>query len=863
MGNPKSKSDVIRTPDYRLRVFVSSTLNELAEERNAVREAILRLRLAPVMFELGARPHPADDLYIAYLTQSHIFIGIYWQSYGWKAPNKPVSGLEDEYNLSIGLPRLLYIKRPAPNREPALIDLLNRIRNDNVGCYKPFDTADELKELVENDLALLLTERFEAARSKEQPQEQIGLQPLTNVPFPRNPLIGREHELRNGCDLLLRSDVALVTLTGPGGCGKSRLGIQIALELRERFKDGVYLVPLEAITDPGLVIPFIAKTIRAPEDLEGGIWIDALKSFLCTKEILLLLDNFEQVLPAAPQIADLLEACPQAKMLVTSRAPLHLRAEKELHVPPLALPPLKQSYDYQPLSQYAAVQLFIQRAQAVKPDFQITNANAPAVAEICHRLDGLPLAIELASARIRMFSPESLLERLKLSLDLLRGGTRDLPERQQTLRRAIEWSYKLLHEEEKQLLRQLSVFAGGWSFEAADAVCLINGEAPFNMFDGLERLIDLNLIKPPEEVNTELRFKMLETIREFSAQHLLETNEADRVRRLHAQFYLTLVEKADTELWSSGQIHWANRLDVEYTNVRVALEWSKRNAIDVGMKMCRALWRYWEMHNFIAESRVWLEEFIKLSPQPTIERAKVLLSAAASAIYQGDFVPARTHVEEAREIFQSLNDKRGVSSAFNELGLIASYQGDYDTARRSLEESLSIKRELGEQRSIANSINNLGLVACYQKDYKSAYDLFTECLAIFQLLDDISGIAMASGNLGLAAMHLGKLEEARERQNECLFLFNDIGDKDGMAECFERLAMLEIAENHYSQAALWFGVASVLRKEAGTVLPMAEQKEYEHQLAATRSQLGTTQFDSLWADGQSMTLEQAISDALK
>ncbi|MFW9975291.1 MAG: tetratricopeptide repeat protein [Candidatus Thorarchaeota archaeon] len=860
MEDSKSQTVVIRTPDYRLRVFVSSTLKELEEEREAVRQAILRLRLAPVMFELGARPHPADDLYQAYLAQSHIFIGIYWQSYGWIAPDKEISGLEDEYNLSTRMPRLLYIKNPAPDRAPALKDLLDKIRNQNVGCYKSFATPDELRELVENDLALLLTERFEASRQEEKQREDSAQHPLTNIPFPRNPLIGREQEVREACELLLQDNVALVTLTGPGGCGKSRLGIQIALELRDSFLDGVYLVLLEVISDPELVVPIIARTLGVTETREHTLF-DSLKAFLFQKKILLLLDNFEQVLPAASKIADLLEVCPRTKILVTSRSPLRLRAERELPVPPLELPPSKQISHLQPLSQYSAVQLFIQRAQSVKPDFRVTNENAPAIAEICYRLDGLPLAIELASARIRMLSPNALLQRLEHSFEVLRSGTRDSPERQQTLYSAIEWSYNLLNEHEKRLLRRLSVFVGGWTFEAADAICNADDDQRIDIFDGFEKLVDLNLIKSPQEVNGNLRLNILETIREFSHQRLIKSGETDVIRRHQARFYLALVEQAEPELRAHSQTRWVNQLDSEYGNIRAVLEWTRQHDAELGLKMCGALWRFWEMHSYIGEGRVWLETFSKLSLTPTKLRGKVLTAAAALAVYQGDFTVARTHVEEALSIHQYLDDKHGIAGAYNELGLIASYQGDYAIARQFLEQSLAIKRDLGDAWSIANSINNLGLLAGYQKDYASAYSLHKESLAIYRSLNDKSGVAIATGNLGHDAMHLNWFDEASKWQSESLQIFNEIGDTDGLAECFERLAILANARGNFKYAAQLFGTASALREISGTLPALADKEEYERELKMTRTKLDVTTFDEAWQEGYRISLEEALSRA--
>jgi predicted ATPase len=863
MNDPEVRSAVIRTPDYRLRVFVSSTLRELAEERDAVRHAILQLRLAPVMFELGARPHPADDLYQAYLAQSHVFIGIYWQSYGWVAPEKKLSGLEDEYNLSRAIPRLLYIKSPAPDREPALTGLLDRIRDENAGCYKSFATADELRELVENDLALLLSERFEAAGGRGLPGEAVGEHPLTNVPFPRNPLIGREHELRTGCDLLLRADVALVTLTGPGGSGKSRLGIEIALEVRDRFADGVYLVGLDVITDPDLVIPTIARILGVPEPTDGTTVDEVLKASACGKRLLLLLDNFEQVIAAAPRIAYLLEGCPHIKMLVTSRAPLRVRAEKELSVPPLALPPAGQVLESEPLSHYAAVQLFIQRAQAAKAGFEVTSENAPAVAEICHRLDGLPLAIELAAARIRMLSPRALLERMEHSFDVLGGGIRDLPERQRTLHAAIDWSHSLLGDEQKRLFRRLGAFVGGWTFEAVDTVCNAEGETPVDIFDGLERLVDLSLVVPPEEAGGELRFRSLETIREFATQRLAEAGEAESTRRLHAEFYATLAEQIEPEVRGSSHAQWADRLDAEYGNVHAALEWSRRHDADLGLRLCAAIWRYWESHSLIGEGRAWLESFVALNPSETAVRARALVALAALACYQGALHVARTRAEEGLSIYRHLDDETGVAHALNELGVIASYQGDYPAAKRSFEQSLAMKRGSGGRRAIANTINNLGLIAGYQGDYQGAYARHTECLAMYRALEEKLGVAVALGNLGHDAMHLGRLDDARELQIESTRLFHEIGDKDGLAECFERLAMLANANRDFERAARWFGVADVLRSEVATVLEVANQREYDSEFEVTRARLGAAAFDLVLAEGQRMPLDEAMAQAVK
>ncbi len=422
----RQAAPVIRTPDQRLRVFVSSTLGELADERAAANDAIRKLHLAPVLFELGARPHPPRDLYRAYLDQSHIFIGIYWQSYGWVAPGEEISGLEDEYVLSGGKPKLIYVKRPAPDREAGLGQLLDRVRSDDTVSYKPFDTPGELRELVENDLMVLLSERFETPT-----EEALNAGP-SNLPAALDRVVGRTHELEEVKDRLGRA--RLLTLVGTGGTGKTRLALEAATDLRDDFDDRVYFVDLAASRDLESVLSVTARAIGVREESNRPL-VDDLKEQIGTQRMLLLLDNFEQVTAAAPTMAELLRDCPELKELVTSREVLHVSGENVFPVPPLGLPETDGGHvSAEQLAHSEAIQLFVDRAQAVEPDFRLTEENAPAVAELCVGLDGLPLAIELATARLGLFSPQALVERLGDRLKLLRGGARDAPVRQQTLR---------------------------------------------------------------------------------------------------------------------------------------------------------------------------------------------------------------------------------------------------------------------------------------------------------------------------------------------------------------------------------------------------------------------------------------------
>jgi len=862
LSNPDARSAVIRTPDYRLRVFVSSTLEELADERDAVRRAVMRFRLAPVMFELGARPHPADDVYQAYLAQSHVFVGIYWQSYGWVAPGKTRSGLEDEYDLSAGLPRLLYIKSPAPEREPALDHLLARITEENAGCHKSFASAEELGELVENDLALLLTERFEATRGRELPSEAVGEHPLTNVPFPRNPLIDREQELKKGCDLLLHDDVALVTLTGPGGSGKSRLGIEIALEVRDRFADGVFLVGLDVITDPDLVIPTIARTLGVREPTDGTTVDDALKGSVCGKRLLLLLDNFEQVIAAAPRIARLLEGCPHTKMLVTSRAPLRLRAERELRVSPLALPPAGPMLELEPLSQYAAVQLFIQRAQAARAGFEVTNENAPAVAEICHRLDGLPLAIELAAARMRMLSPRALLERMEHSFDVLGGVISDLPERQRTLHATIDWSHSLLGEEQKRLFRRLGTFVGGWTFEAADAVCNAEGETPVDVFQALERLVDLSLVVPPEEVGGELRFRSLETIREFAVRHLVEAGEADPARRLHAEFFLKVAQQFGRKAAQRPLVRRDyDAVEAELDNVRAARVWLRGRRRDIDeIRLLSALRLFFYVRGYQTEARTFLNEALARAREvPPDVRADAVTACIWLAYRAGDYTAARVSCGELLALSASLPDPSVRARALGELGNVAAAESDYEGATELYEEAARMFRESGEKGRLSAVLGNLGEVVLCQGRLDRAEQLLVESVALAREAADPDGEAASLFALARTRLERGDREAAGGTLVAAIGIGADLGYPEVLAYCVTLAAELAAPFAPESAAQL-AGASEAALERLGIPLQKLEREAHERTLASLSALLGPRS-EELRARGRELGLEDAASSA--
>jgi predicted ATPase len=496
-------------------VFVSSTLGELAGERLAVSRAVSALRLTPVMFEVGARPHPPAEVYRAYLAQADVFIGVYWQQYGQLVPGAAISGLEEEFDLSGALPRLLYVKGPAPDREPRLAGLLARIKAESSASYRHFRSPAELGRLVREDLAVLLSERFAATRTMAAAPPPAATSGPARPPVGATSLLGRERAIGEVTGLVESPGVRLVTLTGPGGVGKTRLAVAAAERLRDRFGAGTAFVALEAVTDPGLVLAAVGRAAGA--DLaRTRSPLEALAETFGDGAWLLILDNLEQVIQVARDLAQLLTRCAGLAIVATSRAALGLQAEREYPVPPLPLPGGPGGASVAEVAASPAVALFVDRVRAMRPGFALTDGNAVAVAEICRRLEGLPLAIELAAARARLLDPPALLGRLAASLDALGTGAVDLPERQRTLRATVEWSAGLLPDPERSLLEVAAVFAGGWTVHAAARVAGLDEDRALELSEALARhsLIYLDRTEPRP------RTRMLDTVREFVAEHL-------------------------------------------------------------------------------------------------------------------------------------------------------------------------------------------------------------------------------------------------------------------------------------------------------------------------------------------------------
>lgn len=814
-----AKPRVILTPDRRLRVFISSTLKELADERIAARQAIVNLRLLPVMFEAGARPHPARDVYQAYIGQSHVFVGIYWQNYGWIGPGMGISGLEDEYNLSASLPRLIYIKTPAPDREPGLEKMLARLQHENTISYKRFASAAELGELLENDLALLLAESYQLATG---PVQQIDPLPATNIPCPRNQLLGRDRELQEVCELLSQPETGLVTFTGPGGTGKSRLALETALRMRSQFSDGAFLVPLTPVTDPSRVLGAIAECLELRESAQGRSADEILPKVLRTRQILLLLDNFEHILPAARCVAQLLETCPGLKILVTSRAPLRLRSEKLVLLPPLPLPRPEDAGDFALLSQFACVNLFVQRAQSVRPDFALNPGNASIVAEICRRLDGLPLAIELAAARIRLLAPLELLERLSHRLDVLRGGTRDLPDRQQTLRSAIDWSYDLLEAPAQTLLRHLAVFSGGWSLEAAEAVCNCHPEESATILEELDLLANFNLITPTEGAEGRHRFRMLETIHEYARERLMESGEFDEIRRRHARYVLHFAQEVEPRVRTSERRRWRKVLNQEMDNIRATLRWATQDpeSLPIGQELTIRLAYFWALCGYPGEGRKWCERLIAMMDDNTPPAIRAGLLGALGGIalmYSNIPSPMRT-LQESLRWARSAAQSQPLANCLLWTGAWALTHNDLSVARSCLEESLALFRLLDDKWSQALALHWLSNTALLRGDTPQSELLDEECMRLARLQGDPWIVSVPLFGVAQLALSRGELDKACSTLLELESVTRAIGDNWDLAWTLSDLAQIGLMRGEFAAAKKYAAEGLGLARDYGNNL---------------------------------------------
>jgi predicted ATPase/class 3 adenylate cyclase len=690
---------------------------------------------------------------------------------------------------------------------------------------------------------------------------------MNNLPAQPTPLVGRERELGEVRDLLRAEGVRLLTLTGPGGIGKTRLGLQVAADLLDEFEDGVFFATLAPITDPALVASAIAEPLGVVEagdqPLEEG-----LKGYLRGKELLLLLDNFEQVLGGAPLVGELLSECPKLKVLATSRSVLRVYGEQEYPVPPLELPSPGRLLPIDRLSQYEAVRLFIERAKAARPDFSVSDENAPAVAEICARLDGLPLAIELAAARIKLLPPGAMLERLGSRLKLLGGGARDLPERHQTLRGTIEWSHALLEEGERVLFARLAVFSGGRTLEAIEAVCNTEGDLPLDALEGVSSLLDKSLLRQEVGPEGEPRFVMLETIHEYARERLEASGEAEETRRLHAEYFLALAEEAEPELSGADELACLERLEAEHDNMRSALAWSLENEPEMAQRLAVALARFWEMRSYFSEGSRWLEAALRQSGRAeavtdAATRAKLLSEAGTFAWHRGDYDRAIVLHGQALEFYRQVGDDSGVAFALICLGTQRLENSDYEQAAPFYEEALAISRRIGDKSHIAMAIRSLAEVERQRGGYERAKTLGLECLSLYQEMSDEYNVATTVGWLGLLVIWSGDEHDLAERfLTEGLVLNRKIGNWAYGVYCLEGFAGLAVERGQGARAARLWGAAEALRESIGAPPTPEARPYYERSMAAARALLGERAWEAAFAEGSAMSAEEAAEYAL-
>ncbi len=972
----------IRTPDQRLRVFVSSTMGELAPEREAVRTAVRSLRLNPVMFELGARPHAPRDLYRSYLAQSDIFIGIYWQSYGWTAPEMDVSGLHDEYLLSEGRPRLIYVKRPAPDIQPELESLLDDVRASGDISYKSFESPGELAELVLDDLAVLLSERFTAAGGRSLPsgtltfmvtdvedstriveefggaygdvlgrfhrivdgsvtardgtvvdrdgdrissvfpdpmraveaavevQRSLGLGPLApgidlkariglhtgqatptgvgyvgidahramriaaaghggqivlssvthglvaddlaplgwsgrdlgtytlkglsraerlyqltvpgliptfaeprarravaaRLPLQLTSLVDRHEEVESLATILGRSDTRLVTLTGTGGIGKTRLGLAVAERVADGYPDGVFFVSLSALMDARQVTTAIADELHVTV---GSSALESLADALAHKQVLLLLDNFEQVVSAAADVVALLERCPGLNVLVTSRVALRVHGEHEYPVGPLPFPGPDERGD---INTFPAVQLFEERARAVRPDFEVSVDNAAHVAAIVRRLDGLPLAIELAAARLRMLTPAALAELLARSFDVLGHGPQGLPARQRTLRSTIDWSYALLTAEEKQVFRRVAVLADGWTLDAATAVA--GPEAAWVV----ESLVDKSLLRVEPDGSGVSRFRMLVTVRDFARDQLEGSGEAEEMHRRHGSYYASLAMGVGAGLTDTRQAATMSTLDLEWENLRDAADWLVAAADhETVVQMSHAIWVYLWLRGHVAEALRWLEGVADLSGDMANGWRGVMLWLRGGALYEmGEYQKAVAVLDESIRLVSAAGDDDSETWArFLRASALPAFDVDDVELEIELEEILARFQRASNPWGEAWVRSNLAMLAGSRGDLDSALEHVTESGRLAEVMGNSALAALATSSIGQVRLAMGDVAEGRASLSRSLEMHRTVSYREGLTYLLDGLASLAIAEGDGHRSMTAVGAAESLRERLG------------------------------------------------
>jgi predicted ATPase len=721
-----------------------------------------------------------------------------------------------------------------------------------------------------------------------------------NLPVQPTTFIGREEEITKIREMLLSETVQLVTLTGPGGTGKTRLSLETANRLIQHFRDGAFFVQLGDIIDPEQVVPRIAQELEVRSAGSQPLFQN-LKDFVRDRNILLILDNFEQLIPAAAVVAELLATAPSLRLLVTSRIRLNLRGEHEFPIFPLATPDTLRSVSLESLAENESVQLFVERAQAAQPNFTLTENNASPVAQICQRLDGLPLAIELAAARIKMLPPQAILARLSDRLKLLTGGAQDLPARQQTLRNTLDWSYGLLHAQEKTLYVRLAVFVGGFTLEDAEAVCNLKND--LDILEGISSLVNNSLLKQEETASGDVRFRMLETIHAYALERLSESGELPELQQRHANYFFGIVLRdATLGLASVQSTFWLNRLESEHANIQSALEWSLTNPAgrELALSALATLTWFWYRRGFFNEGRIWTDRLLAASGEgPIPVRAAALQMSSRMAMWRGDLKNAVARATEGLTVWQRLEDERRIPMSLMEtgvtlinvgkdreahallkeaealfkesgqsyfhaitlvhLGNVSLGLGNAEGAKGWLNKAYPLFKQIGEEWGLSFVLNNLGEVARVQGNYEQAYEYYKESEAHLRATGDQGDLARLIHTLGYIASHRGDDVLAQAQFRESLAMFRKLGNKRGIAECIAGLASLRAKQQKLHTAAQMLGAAEALLGASGAAWWPADRVEVEKTRSILETSLSKDEFAAAWQTGQGMTLDQAIA----
>jgi predicted ATPase/DNA-binding SARP family transcriptional activator len=781
---------------------------------------------------------------------------------------------------------------------------------DRAGAVRVYQTCATVleRELAVEPSAATREAYEQVLRVDVQARPMLPPQPSnTNLPVPLTSFVGREAQMAEVIHLL--QTTRLLTLTGPGGCGKTRLALETATNLLDNYPDGVWWVELAALSDAALVPQSVATALGVREQA-GRALTEALVDYLRTKQLLLLLDNCEHLVEACAHLVEQwLSECPHLRILATSREALRVGGETTWLVPSLSLPEAQPPSTVEELMRCEAIRLFIERATTVLPTFRLTAANAPLVAQICRRLDGIPLAIELAAARVKVLAAEQIAARLDDVFHLLTAGRRTALLRHQTLRAAMDWSYDLLSDTERVLFRRLSVFAGGWTLEAAEAVCAGEGLEADDVLDVLSHLVDKSLVVVTQDGET--RYRLLETIRQYAHEKLREAGEAEAVRWQHASFFLSLAKTAAAEAQSAHRRAWLDRLEIEHDNLRAALGWSlESRQAEIALDLAGSLIPFWYFRGYLGEAREWFEAALALSDASpkkdlTRARAKALFGAGSMAFGQGDYVAARARLEESVALGRQLGDegRPGLANALTRLGIVMELLGHHRAGRSLFEEGLAIYREVGDRWGLALGLYSAAMTTFFvHPDSASLRSMFEESLALFHALGDKWGISMVLSGLGHLDARHGEYASARSRLEESLAMLReegdrwwmahllaglgvvlqaqgdaeraaavlheslalnrDLGNRGGIARSLAGLAWVAAAQGQMERAARLFGQVEALGEAAGSVMTAQERPLYERVVTMAQAVLSEEAFAAAWTEGRAMTLEQAIADAL-